>query len=159
MEKGTIQVYYGSGQGKSAAALGKAVGFASQGLKTIIIQFLKSETNSEYFEKLEPEIKLFRFERSKDGFESLTDEQKQEEKINILNGLNYAKKVLGTGECELLVLDEILGVVDEGIVSEEDIMEALEGRAINTNVILTGLNITPGIFEIADSVLNVKPEK
>ena len=159
MEKGTIQVYYGSGQGKSAAALGNAVGFASQGLKAIIIQFLKSETNSEYFEKLEPEIKLFRFERSKDGFESLTDEQKQEEKINILNGLNYAKKVLGTGECELLVLDEILGVVDEGIVSEEDIMEALEGRAINTNVILTGLNITPGIFEIADSVLNVKPEK
>ena len=159
MEKGTIQVYYGNGQGKSAAALGNAVRFASQGLKTIIIQFLKSETDSEYFEKLEPEIKLFRFERAKEGFESLTEEQKQEEKINILNGLNYAKKVLGTGECELLVLDEILGVVDAGIVSEEDIMEALEGRAVNTNVILTGLNISPGIFEIADSVLNVKPEK
>ena len=159
MEKGTIQVYYGSGQGKSAAALGNAVRLASEGKKTIVIQFLKSETSSEYFEKLEPEIKLFRFERSKDGFESLTEEQKQEEKINILNGLNYAKKVLGTGECDLLVLDEILGVVDEGIVSEEDIKEAIEGRAINTSVILTGLNITPGIFEIADNVLNIKPEK
>jgi len=159
MEKGTIQVYYGSGQGKSAAALGNAVRLASEGKKTTVIQFLKSETSSEYFEKLEPEIKLFRFERSKDGFESLTEEQKQEEKINILNGLNYAKKVLGTGECDLLVLDEILGVVDEGIVSEEDIKEAIEGRAINTSVILTGLNITPGIFGIADSVLNIKPEK
>ena len=159
MEKGTIQVYYGSGQGKSAAALGNAVRLASEGKKTIVIQFLKSETSSEYLEKLEPEIKLFRFERSKDGFESLTEEQKQEEKINILNGLNYAKKVLGTGECDLLVLDEILGVVDEGIVSEEDIKEAIEGRAINTSVILTGLNITPGIFEIADNVLNIKPEK
>ena len=156
MEKGTIQVYYGNGQGKSAAALGNAIRFASQGKKCIIIEFLKSETNTEYFEKLEPEIKLFRFERSKEGFESLSDEQKQEEKLNILNGLNYAKKVLGTGECDLLVLDEILGVVDEGIVSEEDIMSALEGRSVNTSVILTGLNITQGIFEIADSVLNLK---
>ena len=154
-----IQVYYGSGQGKSAAALGNAIRLASQGMKTTIIQFLKSEINSDYFEKLEPEIRLFRFERSKEGFESLSDEQKQEEKLNILNGLNYAKKVLGTGECDLLVLDEILGVVDEGIVSEEDIMSALEGRSVNTSVILTGLNITPGIFEIADSVLNLKPEK
>ncbi len=154
-----IQVYYGSGQGKSAAALGNAIRLASQGMKTTIIQFLKSEINSDYFEKLEPEIRLFRFERSKEGFESLSDEQKQEEKLNILNGLNYAKKVLGTGECDLLVLDEILGVVDEGIVSEEDIMSALEGRSVNTSVILTGLNITQGIFEIADSVLNLKPEK
>jgi len=159
MEKGTVQVYYGSGQGKSAAALGNAIRMASQGMKTTIIQFLKSELNTDYFEKLEPEIKLFRFERSKEGFKSLTEEQKQEEKINILNGLNYAKKVLGTGECDLLILDEVLGVVDEGIVSEQDIMEALEGRSIITNVILTGTNITPGIFEIADSVLNLQPEK
>lgn len=159
MEKGTIQVYYGSGQGKSAAALGNAIRFASEGKNTIIIQFLKSEDNLDYFEKLEPEIKLFRFERSKEGFANLTDEQKQEEKINILNGLNYAKKVLGTGECDLLILDELLGVIDEGIMTEQDIIDVLAGKSINTNVILTGLNMTPGLFEIADSVLNIKPEK
>lgn len=159
MEKGIIQVYYGKGQGKSAAAIGNAIRFASQGKTTTIIQFLKSETNTEYLSKLEPEIKLFRFERSKDEFQSLTDEQKQEEILNIQNGLNYAKKVLGTGESDLVILDEILGVVDEGIVSEQDILAALDGRSFSSNVIMTGLNITQGIFEIADSVLNVKPEK
>ncbi|MBO6283910.1 MAG: cob(I)yrinic acid a,c-diamide adenosyltransferase [Pseudobutyrivibrio sp.] len=159
MEKGTIQVYYGNGQGKSAAALGNAIRFASQGKKCIIIQFLKSETNTEYFEKLEPEIKLFRFERSKDGFENLTDEQKQEEKINILNGLNYAKKVLGTGECDLLVLDEVLGVLDEGIVAEDAITDALEGKSLATNVIITGQNMSEGLFKIADNVLKIESEK
>jgi cob(I)alamin adenosyltransferase len=159
MEKGTIQVYYGNGQGKSAAALGNAINAAATGQSCIIIQFLKSEISSEYFEKLEPGIRLFRFERAKEGFENLTEEQKQDEKMNILNGLNYAKKVLGTGECDLLVLDEILGVVDEGIISEDDLLEALEGRAINTSVIMTGQNMLPGLFEIADSVLNLKPEK
>ena len=159
MEKGTIQVYYGNGQGKSAAALGNAINAAASGQSCIIIQFLKSEISSEYFEKLEPGIRLFRFERAKEGFENLTEEQKQDEKMNILNGLNYAKKVLGTGECDLLVLDEILGVVDEGIISEDDLLEALEGRSINTSVIMTGQNMLPGLFEIADSVLNLKPEK
>ena len=159
MEKGTIQVYYGNGQGKSAAALGNAINAAASGQSCIIIQFLKSEISSEYFEKLEPGIRLFRFERAKEGFENLTEEQKQDEKMNILNGLNYAKKVLGTGECDLLVLDEILGVVDEGIISEDDLLEALEGRAINTSVIMTGQNMLPGLFEIADSVLNLQPEK
>ena len=159
MEKGTIQVYYGNGQGKSAAALGNAINAAASGQSCIIIQFLKSEISSEYFEKLEPGIRLFRFERAKEGFENLTEEQKQDEKMNILNGLNYAKKVLGTGECDLLVLDEILGVVDEGIISENDLLEALEGRSINTSVIMTGQNMLPGLFEIADSVLNLQPEK
>ena len=159
MEKGTIQVYYGNGQGKSAAALGNAIRFASQGKKCIIIEFLKSETNTDYFEKLEPEIKLFRFERSKDGFENLTEEQKEEEKINILNGLNYAKQVLGTGECDLLVLDELLGVLDEGIVAEEDITDALEGKSIATNVILTGQNLSEGILKTADNVLKIESEK
>lgn len=159
MEKGNIVVYYGNGQGKSAAALGNAIRYASQGKTTTIIQFLKSETNADYLSKLEPEIKLFRFERSKEDFMHLSDEQKQEEILNIQNGLNYAKKVLGTGESDLVILDEILGVLDEGIVSEQDILSALEGRSISTNVILTGLTITQGIIEIADSVLNVKPEK
>ncbi|MBE5912231.1 cob(I)yrinic acid a,c-diamide adenosyltransferase [Pseudobutyrivibrio sp.] len=159
MEKGTIQIYHGIGQGKSAAALGNAIRFAAEGKTAIIIQFLKSEVNTEYFEKLEPEIKIFRFERTKEGFDDLSEEQKQEEIINIKNGLNYAKKVLGTGECDLLILDEFLGVLDEGIVSEQDIIEALEGRSITTNVIITGLNITPGIAGVADSVLNITPEK
>ncbi len=159
MEKGTIQVFYGNGQGKSAAALGNAIRFASQGKKCIIIEFLKSETNTDYFEKLEPEIKLFRFERSKDGFENLTEEQKEEEKINILNGLNYAKKVLGTGECDLLILDEFLGVLDEGIVDEEDIISALNNKSLITNVILTGQNMSQGLFKIADSVLKLESEK
>ncbi len=159
MEKGNIQVYYGKGQGKTAAAIGNAIRYASEGKTITFIQFLKSETNVEYLKKLEPEIKTFRFERAKEGFSNLSEEQKQEEIVNIQNGLNYAKKVLGTGESDLVVLDEVLGVVDEGIVSEQDILGALEGRSMSTNVIITGLNITDGIFEIADSVINVKPEK
>ena len=159
MEKGTIQIYYGAGQGKTSAALGHCLRKASEGKKAIIIQFLKCQMNTDYLQKLEPEVKLFRFERTKEGFDDLTEEQKQEQKINIQNGLNYAKKVLSTGECDLLVLDEVLGLIDEGMATEQEIMEVVKNKSLYTNIIMTGYNITPGLFEIADSVLNVKPEK
>ena len=159
MEKGTIQVYYGEGQGKTSAALGHCLRRASEGKTAYIIQFLKCQMNTDYLQKLEPEVKLFRFERTKEGFDNLTDEQKQEQKINIQNGLNYARKVLSTGECDLLVLDEVLGLIDEGMATEEEIISVLKAKSFSTNVIITGYNITEGIFEMADSVLNVKPEK
>jgi cob(I)alamin adenosyltransferase len=159
MEKGIVQVYYGTGQGKSAAALGQAIRFAAEGKTTTVIQFLKSETNTEYFSKLEPEIKLFRFERTKEGFAELTEDQRHEALSNLQNGLNYAKKVLGTGESDLVILDEILGVVDEGIVTEAEIISAIEGRSFSTNVIITGLNISKELIEIADNVFEVKQEK
>ena len=159
MEKGTIQIYYGAGQGKTSAALGHALRKASEGKKAYIIQFLKCQMETDYLSKLEPEVKLFRFERTKEGFDDLTDEQKQEQKINIQNGLNYAKKVLSTGECDLLVLDEVLGLIDEGMVTEQEIIDVLSNKSVFTNIILTGYNITQGLFDLADSVLNVKPEK
>ncbi len=159
MEKGTIQVYYGKGQGKTSAALGNCLRKASEGKKAVIIQFLKCQMNTDYLKKLEPEIKIFRFEHCKEAFADLSDTQKEEEKVNIQNGLCYAKKVLSTGECDLLVLDEVLGLIDEGMVTEQDVIDVLKCRSVFTNVILTGNKITPGIIEVADSVLNVKPEK
>ena len=62
--------------------------------------------------RLEPEIKIFRFEKSDEDYVNLSEERKTEEWQNIRNGLNFAKKVLYTGECSLLILDEVLGLID-----------------------------------------------
>ncbi|MBO5617773.1 MAG: cob(I)yrinic acid a,c-diamide adenosyltransferase, partial [Pseudobutyrivibrio sp.] len=64
-----------------------------------------------------------------------------------------------TGECDLLVLDEVLGVLDEGIVAEDAITDALEGKSLATNVIITGQNMSEGLFKIADNVLKIESEK
>lgn len=44
------------------------------------------------------------------------------------NGLNFARKVLATSECDLLVLDEILGVVDAGVISVEELCAIIRGH-------------------------------
>ena len=86
MNEGIIQIYCGDGHGKSAAALGQAIHAASLGKNVIIIKFLKSQEDSEFMTRLEPEIKVFRFEKSEVNFEELSESEKQEEVQNIRNG-------------------------------------------------------------------------
>ena len=115
MEEGLVQIYSGEGHGKSAAAIGRALQVACNGENVVIIRFLKGMRNDGFLKRLEPEIKIFRFEKSEEEFSQLSAERQQEEIHNIKNGLNFAKKVLTTGECSLLILDEVLGLIDNGI--------------------------------------------
>ena len=114
MSTGKIQVYYGAGRGKTSAALGYAIHEASKGESVIVIQFLKRKDEDEisFLGRLEPEIRLFRFQKSEKYYNELPDEGQLEEQMNMKNGINYARKVLQTGECNILILDEVLSVGD-----------------------------------------------
>lgn len=160
MAKGLIYIYTGDGRGKSPAAIGRAIQAAVAGKRVVIIQFLKGKglEDSEFLRRMEPEIKLFRFEKSDENFEQLPEEKKQEEILNIRNGMNFAKKVLTTGECDLLILDEVLGLVEKGIVSVEDIKVMLECRE-ETGVIMTGIKLTDEICVMADEVSKIETVK
>ncbi len=160
MAKGLIYIYTGDGRGKSPAAIGRAVQAAVEGKSVVIIQFLKGKglEDSEFLRRMEPEIKLFRFEKSDENFEQLPEEKKQEEILNIRNGMNFAKKVLTTGECDLLILDEVLGLVEKGIVSVEDLKTMLECRE-ETSVIMTGIKLTDEICVLADEVSKIETVK
>ena len=160
MAKGWIYIYAGDGRGKSPAAIGRAVQAAMEGKQVVIIQFLKGKglKDSEFLRRMEPEIKLFRFEKSDENFEELPEEKKAEEIGNIRNGMNFARKVLATGECDLLILDEVLGLVEKGIVSVEDLKAMLECRE-DTSVILTGIKLNDEICVLADEVSKIETVK
>ncbi len=160
MAKGLIYIYAGDGRGKSPAALGRAVQAAVEGKSVVIIQFLKGRgsDDSDFLRRMEPEIKLFRFEKSDENYEELSEERKADEIVNIKNGMNYARKVLATGECDLLILDEVLGLVERGIVSVEDIKALLECRG-DTDVIFTGIKLSDEICVLADEVSRIETVK
>ena len=127
--------------GKTSAALGKGVRAASEGKSVVVIQFLKekkTENVEEFFKRLEPEIRLFRFEKFPEEYESLTEREREEENLNIKNGLNFARKVLQTEECDVLILDEILGLTDRGIVTAEELKKLIDRVGDETELYLTG---------------------
>lgn len=154
---GKISIFTGQGHGKTPAAIGEALMRAALGDRVVIIQFLKGKglNDSEILNRLEPELKIFRFEKSDGNFEELSKDRQEDEIINIKNGLNFARKVLTTGGCDLLVLDEILGIVDNGILSVEELMDMLKLRNEGMDIIMTGINLDEEICKISDSVSKI----
>lgn len=157
MSTGKIQVYYGAGRGKTSAALGYAIHEASKGKSVIVIQFLKRKDEDEisFLGRLEPEIRLFRFQKSEKYYNELPEEGQLEEQMNMKNGINYARKVLQTGECNILILDEVLGLLNEQIVSEEEIVQLMELKSDDMDLIMTGQIISDGIIAHADEVYEI----
>lgn len=156
-----VQIFYGTGRGKTSAAVGQCIRAAVKGLSVIIIQFLKGREplESNFLEKLEPEIKVFRFEKADESYDMLSVSQQKEEKKNILNGLNFAKKVMDTGECDILVLDEVLGLLDLGIITIEDLINLIGTKDGGCRLLLTGRKLPNGLLPYADIVINIDLEK
>ena len=161
MDRRIVQVFYGPGKGKTSAAVGQGIRAASLGQSVVIIQFLKGNDAEEFnfLEKLEPDIKLFRFEKEKESFSELLASQKKEETQNILNGVNFARKVIDTGGCDVLVLDEILGLIDLEIITVEDIIHLIELRDDYTRLVLTGQNLPEELVEYMDVISKIELEK
>lgn len=158
MKQGLVHIYSGEGRGKSPAALGQAVLSAAAGEKVFIIQFLKDKgiMDSEFIKRMEPDVKVFRFEKGGGSYNELSEEKKIEENINIKNGLNFAKKVLATGECDLLILDEVLRLIDKEIITVEDLRNLLKARDGETDIILTGNPLNEEVCMLADEVTRVE---
>ena len=113
----------------------------------------------EFFRRLEPEIKMFRFERSEKSYIDMNEEEREEEKLNIRNGLNFARKVLVTEECDVLVLDEVLGLIPYGIAGEAELRNLLEVRSASTDLYMTGVYGAREIWDAVDEVTELVAHK
>lgn len=158
MDKGKIHIYTGDGHGKTPAALGEALYAASEGKQVVVIQFMKGKGifKNDFGKRLEPEIKCFCFEKAENEYTSLDHEQRAEENINIRNGFNFAKKVLSTNGCDLLILDEILGVLDVGVIDIDDLKGLLELKDEDTTVIMTGIQLKDEVVSLVDEISKIE---
>lgn len=161
MNTGVVRVFYGEGHGKSTAALGRALQAASEGKSVFVIHYLKGkmEEEAQFMKKLEPEIKVFQFEKSDALYENLSAEEQKEARLNIKNGVNFARKVLQTGECDLLILDEMLGLADAGLLEKDELKSLLESRSGGMDLILTGRTMDESIRACVDEIYKIKSEK
>ena len=67
-------------------------------------------------------------------------------------------KVLYRG-ADLLILDEVLGLVDAGLLQKEELENLVKSRSGDMDLILTGRNMDASIREYADEIYKIKSEK
>ncbi len=161
MENGLVQVYYGNGKGKTTAAVGLGIRALGNEYKVIMIQFLKSDLSGEcrILKDLEPYFKVFHFEKKRDFTWELSEEEKQELRSETSNALKFASKVLDTGECDVLILDEILNSLEVGVTTEEDICHLIDNKSDDVELILTGRKLPISIAEKAHYISRIDDVK
>lgn len=158
LDKGLIQVYTGDGKGKTTAAIGQGIRAYGNGLKVIMVQFLKSGYTGELkvFEGLGENFKLCRFEKKRDFIWNLSEAEIEEVKKEIRVGFEFVKEVISKGECDVLIIDEMMGVLSNGFITVDELKEQLLNKKSNMEIVLTGRNVPAEIVEVADLVTEMK---
>lgn len=162
MNTGKIEVILGGGDcGKSSLAIGRGIQALIKQKDVILIQFVRGSRergSMDVVSRLEPEMKVFCFEKADRDFKELSEPEKQEECMNIRNGLNYARKVLATGECDLLILDGVLKLLRPGILKEEELEQLLDARD-EADVVLTGDVLPDWLRSRAERIERITQER
>ena len=155
--KGYIHVYTGDGKGKTTAALGLAIRAAGAGLKVYIAQFLKHGDYSEIkgLDRFSDTITVEQFGRGR----FIKGRPSNEDMAAARRGLNKVKTILAAGKYSVVILDEANVAVSLNLFSENELLEILDHRPDNVEIIITGRGAGPGIIEAADLVTEMKEIK
>lgn len=158
MDSGIVQAFYGQGRGKTSAAVGQALRDAGDGQHITVIQFLKGKAADEFrvLARLEPDVQFFRFDQSDSSYCDLSLQEKEEEKQNIRNAFNFAKKVIETGESDVIILDELLGLIDLKIITENDVEDLIRIQGDYKKLIITGAKLPDQIRAYVDEVSEIR---
>lgn len=158
--KGLIQVYTGDGKGKTTASIGLAIRAKGQGLNVCIIYFHKEPKRWRYgeyriFKKIG--IDAFGFAKKHPHFyKDLKDEDIRKE---CFKGLRFIEKIYEQKKYDLLILDEILISLRDGYIKEGEILEILDSKPKDLELVLTGRYVTEKIVKKADYVSEIKKIK
>ncbi len=153
-DKGLIIVYYGKGKGKTTAALGVALRAIGYNLRVAMIQFIKGEWDYGELhssQKLGPNFELIVTGK---GFVGIIDDDHHiDEHIqSSRNALRISKEKIKSKEYNIIILDEINYALKLNLISEEEVIEILNSKPFEVNIIMTGNYISEKILEIADLV-------
>lgn len=166
LEKGLVHVYTGNGKGKTTAAFGLALRALGEGLKVLIVQFLKGKvplTGEAALTKIITRggsARIIRFVNEKHPIfipEGKFDENELKEQIE--KDFSLIREIVMTGQYDLVILDEINNVINGGWLDVEEVKDLIRRRPENVEMVLTGRNAHQDIIEMADYVTEMKSIK
>lgn len=161
--RGLLLVFTGNGKGKSTAAFGLALRAAGNGFPVKVVQFIKGawktgerEAIAEHLPLIEVEVggKGFTIERLRNPRVPMTEHQ-----LAARAAFEAAKEAVASGRYRLVVLDEILGSIRAGLVSEDEVLELAASRPEDLHLVLTGRGASERIIEAADLVTEMREVK
>ena len=155
-QKARILIFTGDGKGKTTAALGMAFRASGHGLRTSVIQFIKSDASVGEIVAAGA-MATIEIRQTGLGFLPTADDRLfARHRAAAQAGLREAAEVLGSGQFTLVILDEICVAVARGLIEERQVIELLAQATPMTCLVLTGRDATPGLIDLADTVTDMR---
>jgi cob(I)alamin adenosyltransferase len=160
VDNGYIIVLTGNGKGKTTSALGMAMRAVGQGLKVIMLQFLKGSWKYGELaaaERLAPDLTI---RPLGDRFIHVDPDNPDPQDVALAErAWAVCKEALFSGEYGMVILDEVNNAIAYGLLPADEVVEALRRRPAGLHVVLTGREAHPKIVEVADLVTEMNEIK
>jgi cob(I)alamin adenosyltransferase len=155
---GKIHIYTGEGEGKTRASLGLALRAVGHNYNVVIVQFMKGQDSGERLaaQKLKPNLSIHNFGSNK--FIDKNDVKDSDIK-EAKRGLDFSRELIKSSKPDILILDEILVVMDFGLLKEGEVIEFIDSIPKGIEIVLTGRGASKKIIKKADLVTEMKEVK
>ena len=158
--RGLILINTGPGKGKTTAAMGTALRAVGNGMKVLMLQFLKGSWHYGELDAVEAFNRSFVLKQMGRGFVKIGGAETDPEDIRMVEeAWQEARQAILSGEWDMVVLDEINYAISYGMLDPAKVVETLQQRPEMVHVILTGRNAHPSLVELADTVTEMREVK
>jgi cob(I)alamin adenosyltransferase len=163
-EKGLVQIYTGSGKGKTTAALGLALRGAGWDKNVIIYQFLKPPAlklgERKAIAKAKLPIKIVPLDIKWDMKKSLSDKKAvQTAKKKIRQICDKIAAEAKKKKYDVIILDEMVFCLSKKLADIKWIKSIIKSKSKSVEIILTGRGANAELIKLADIVTEMKEIK
>ena len=158
--RGLVLINTGPGKGKTTAALGTALRAVGNGMRVLMLQFLKGSWHYGELDAAQAFGDRFVLRQMGRGFVKVGGAETDPEDIRMVEeAWAEARAAIESGEWDLVVLDEINYAISYKMLDPQIVANALRERPEMVHVILTGRNAHPLLVEMADTVTEMREVK
>jgi len=160
VRRGLIIVNTGPGKGKTTAAMGTALRAVGQGMRVLMLQFLKGSWHYGELDAVKAFGDRFIMKQMGRGFVKVGTEKPDPEDVRLVEeAWAEGVRALHSRDWDLVILDEINYAISYGMLDPVKVAEILRNKPPMVHVILTGRNAHPTIVELADTVTEMRQVK
>jgi cob(I)alamin adenosyltransferase len=160
IRRGLIIVNTGPGKGKTTAAMGTALRAVGQGMRVLMLQFLKGSWHYGELDAVKAFGDKFVMKQLGRGFVKVGGAEPDPEDLKAVeDAWKQSEQAILGGEWDLVVLDEINYAISYKMLDAERVVDVLKRKPEMVHVILTGRNAHPAIVELADTVTEMRQVK
>src|SRR6201987_4458087 len=160
IRRGLILINTGPGKGKTTAAMGTALRAVGNGMKVLMLQFLKGSWHYGELDAVKAFGGNFMMKQMGRGFVKVGGAETDPEDVRMVEeAWAEAEQAILGGQWDLVVLDEINYAISYGMLDPAKVVDVLKRKPELVHVILTGRNAHPTIVEVADTVTEMRQVK